>query len=42
MISKKDYKLFLILILWTLIPSIYLLVRMNIVSISNVDINVLG
>lgn len=40
--NKKDYKLFFTLILWALIPSIYTLIRMNIVSISNVDINILG
>lgn len=40
--ERKDYKLFLSLLLWTLVPSIYFLIRMNIVSINNVDINILG
>ena len=39
---KTDIKLFLSLVFWMLVPSIYLLIRMNIVSINNVDINVLG
>ena len=42
MINKKDLKLYLSLILWSLLPSIYLLVRMKIVAINNVDINILG
>ena len=40
--KKNDIKTFLALCLWTLIPSVYLLVRMNIVSVHNVDINILG
>lgn len=40
--NKKDAKLFLSLVLWSLIPSIYLLVRMQIISINSVDINILG
>lgn len=40
--KKKDIKNFLALCLWTLMPSVYLLVRMNIVSVNNVDINILG
>lgn len=39
---KKDFKLFLSLMLWSLVPSIYMLLRLNIVTINNVDINVLG
>ncbi|MBP3200224.1 MAG: hypothetical protein J6M39_01045 [Lachnospiraceae bacterium] len=39
---KRDTKLFFSLVIWMLIPSIYLLVRMNIVSINSVDINILG
>lgn len=39
---KKDYKLFISLFLWALIPSIYTLVRLSIVDISGVDINILG
>ena len=42
MLNKKDLKLYLSLILWSLIPSVYLLVRMNIVSLNNVDLNILG
>ena len=40
--NKNDIKMFLTLILWMLLPSVYLLVRMNIVSVNNVDINILG
>ena len=40
--EKKDYKLFLSLFLWMLIPSIYNIVRMGIISINQVDINILG
>lgn len=40
--DKKDYKLLLSLIIWSLLPSIYMLIRMNIVSINSVDINILG
>lgn len=42
MLDKKDIKLYLSLILWSLLPSIYLLIRMKIVSINNADINILG
>ena len=38
----KDLKLFLSLVVWMLVPSIYMLVRMKIVSTNNVDINILG
>ena len=40
--KKKDIKNFFALCLWMLIPSVYLLIRMNIVSVHNVDINILG
>lgn len=40
--NKKDFKLFLSLVLWALAPSIYMLIRMNIVSINSVDIDILG
>ena len=40
--EKKDYKLFLSLFLWMLIPSIYNVIRMGIISINQVDINILG
>lgn len=40
--KKNDIKIFLSLVLWMLMPSIYLVVRMNIVSVNNVDINILG
>lgn len=40
--QKKDFKLYLSLICYTLLPSIYLLVRMNIISVQNVDINIMG
>ena len=39
---RKDIKLFFSLVTWMLIPSIYLLVRMKIVSINSVEINILG
>ena len=39
---KSDLKLLISLIVWMLIPSIYLLIRMNIVLVNNVDINILG
>ena len=40
--KKNDLKILLALCLWTLIQSVYLLIRMNIVSVNNVDINILG
>lgn len=40
--KKNDIKIFLSLVLWMLMPSIYLVVRMNIVSVNNIDINILG
>ena len=40
--EKKDYKLFISLFLWMLIPSIYNVIRMSIVSTNQVDINILG
>lgn len=42
MIDKKDLKLYFSLILWALLPSIYLLIKMKIVAINEVDINILG
>ena len=42
MTNKKDLKLYLSLILWSIIPSIYLLIRMNIVTLNSVDLNILG
>ncbi len=42
MLEKKDYKLLISLLLWFLIPSVYTLVRMNIISINKVDIDILG
>ena len=39
---KNDLKLYFTLIAWALVPAIYLLFRMNIISINNVDINILG
>lgn len=41
MLTKEDLKLYFSLILWSLLPSIYLLIRMKIVSINDVDINIL-
>lgn len=40
--KKNDLKLLFALSFWTFMPSVYLLVRMNIVSVHNVDINILG
>ncbi|MCI8668721.1 MAG: hypothetical protein HFI34_04250 [Lachnospiraceae bacterium] len=40
--KKRDIKVFLSLVLWMILPSVYLLLRMNIVSVNNVDINILG
>ena len=40
--DRKDIKLYFSLILWSLLPSIYLLVRMKIVAINDVNINILG
>ena len=40
--KKNDIKIFGALCLWTLMPSVYLLIRMNIVSVNHVDINILG
>ena len=40
--ERKDLKLFLSLIFWMLIPSVYNVLRMNIISIHQVDINILG
>ena len=40
--NKKDIKLFISLVFWMLIPSIYTLIRMNIININNIDINILG
>ena len=39
---KNDLKLLISLIVWMIIPSLYMLIRMNIVSVNNVDINILG
>lgn len=40
--KKSDIKIFFSLILWTLTPSIYLLIRTNIVSVNHIDMNILG
>lgn len=40
--ERKDYNLFVSLLLWALVPSIYLLFRMNIAITNNVDIDILG
>ena len=40
--DKKSLRLFFSLMIWTLVPSVYLIIRMNIISINNVDINILG
>lgn len=38
----SDTKLFVSLIIWSLFPSIYMLFRMNVLQINNVDINIMG
>ena len=40
--EKKDLKLYGSLLLYALLPSIYLLIRMQIISINSVDINIMG
>lgn len=40
--TRKDYKLYFSIILYTLLPSIYLLIRMYIVTVQAVDIDILG
>ena len=40
--KNKDLKLLLYLIIWNLIPSVYFTIRANIISISGVDIDILG
>lgn len=40
--TKKDFKLYGSLILYALLPSVYLLIRMQIVTVNGVDINVMG
>ncbi len=40
--ERKDYRLFISLFLWMLIPSIYNVVRMGVISLNQVDINILG
>lgn len=40
--KTSDIKLYLNLIMWALVPSIYFLVRMHIISFNEVDINILG
>lgn len=40
--KKNDIKNLFALYLWMLIPSVYLIIRLQIVSVTNVDINILG
>ncbi len=40
--TKRDYKLFFFLILWNILPSVYQMIRMNVISVNSVDINILG
>lgn len=40
--SKQDIKLLAALILWAILPSVYLLTRMQVIAISGADINILG
>lgn len=41
-LKSRDKNLFIQLLLYTLLPSIYLLIRMHIVQTNNVDINIMG
>lgn len=40
--TKKDFKLYGSLILYAMLPSVYLLIRMQIVAVNGVDINIMG
>lgn len=40
--TKKDFKLYGSLMLYALLPAIYLLIRMQIISINSVNINIMG
>lgn len=40
--TKKDFKLYCSLMLYALLPAIYLLIRMQIISINSVNINIMG
>lgn len=40
--SKEDLKMFFALITWMLIPSIYLAVRMHMVTLHDVNVDILG
>ena len=42
LIRKEDTKMFISLVLWMLIPSIYFAIRMYTVTINSVDIDILG
>ena len=42
MSNVKDRKLFWSLLLWNMLPALYLLIRMKIVAVSNTSINILG
>lgn len=40
--TKRDFKLYGSLILYALLPSVYLLIRMQIVAVNGVNINIMG
>lgn len=40
--DKRDYKLFFSLLFWSLLPSIYLLIRIQFVAVSATNIDILG
>lgn len=42
MLTKEDRRLFLALVAWALLPSLYTLVRMQLVAVNGVDLNILG
>ena len=42
MVTKTDVKTFIGLILWALIPSVYMIVRTNIITVNAVDLNIMG
>ncbi len=40
--KREDLKLYFSIILWSLLPSLYFLIRTKLIAIHNVDINILG
>lgn len=42
MVTKTDLKTFIGLFLWALIPSVYMIIRTNIIEVNAVDLNIMG